>query len=129
MGRESDQRNLSRARRAARKLLAQALSNLLDNALKYGNGSPVNLTLAAVDGRARLCVSDGGPGIAPEYRELATVRFRRLPGSSGLPGSGLGLSLVAAVARLHHARLELGDGDPGLRVTLEIPLDAAPAAT
>ncbi len=115
--------------RGHRQLLAQALSNLLDNALKYGNGSPVNLTLAAVDGRARLCVSDGGPGIAPEYRELATVRFRRLPGSSGLPGSGLGLSLVAAVARLHHARLELGDGDPGLRVTLEIPLDAAPAAT
>ena len=115
--------------RGHRQLLAQALSNLLDNALKYGRGSPVKLTLVAVDGRARLCVADGGPGIPAEFRELATVRFRRLPGSSGLPGSGLGLSLVAAVARLHHAHLELGDGDPGLRVTLEIPLDGAVVAS
>jgi signal transduction histidine kinase len=111
--------------RGHRQLLAQALSNLLDNALKYGNGAPVALSLARAGHHARLCVADGGPGIPPELRELATVRFRRLPGSSGLPGSGLGLSLVAAVARLHQARLELADGAPGLRVSLDIPLEEA----
>ena len=112
--------------RGHRQLLAQALSNLIDNALKYGRGTPVALTLRHSGGVARLEVSDGGPGIPAEHRELATQRFRRLPGSSGLPGSGLGLSLVAAVARLHHARLELADAAPGLRVVLEIPILATP---
>ncbi len=112
--------------RGHRQLLAQALSNLVDNALKYGCGTPVTLTLRRSGGNARLEVSDRGPGIPAEHRGLATQRFRRLPGSSGLPGSGLGLSLVAAVARLHHARLELADAAPGLRVVLEIPLVAAP---
>ncbi|HUO96903.1 MAG TPA: HAMP domain-containing sensor histidine kinase [Steroidobacteraceae bacterium] len=114
--------------RGHRQLLAQALSNLLDNALKYGRGSAIALSLRRRDGRARLEVSDGGPGIPAEHRELATQRFRRLPGSSGLPGSGLGLSLVAAVARLHHAELELADAGPGLKVVLEIPLLAAASA-
>lgn len=109
--------------RGHRQLLAQALSNLLDNALKYGRGTPVMLTLRRHGSTASLSVSDAGPGIPPEHRELAAVRFRRLPGSSGLPGSGLGLSLVAAVARLHHARIELGDAGPGLSVVLEIPLE------
>ncbi len=111
--------------RGHRQLLAQALSNLLDNALKYGRGTPVSVSLSRHGPYARLAVGDGGPGIPPESRELATIRFRRLPGSSGLPGSGLGLSLVAAVARLHHARLELGDAVPGLCVVMEIPLDPA----
>ena len=113
--------------RGHRQLLAQALSNLLDNALKYGRGTPVGLSLSSDSGRARLEVADGGPGIPAEYRELATQRFRRLPGSSGLPGTGLGLSLVAAVARLHHASLTLADATPGLRVVLEIPLAAGTA--
>jgi signal transduction histidine kinase len=111
--------------RGHRQLLAQALANLLDNALKYGGGTPIVVTLERGAGVARLEVRDAGPGIAAEYRELATQRFRRLPGSSGLPGSGLGLSLVAAVARLHRARLELSDAAPGLRAVLEIPLTAA----
>ena len=111
--------------RGHRQLLAQALSNLLDNALKYGRDTAVTLRLSRHGDAARLEVSDAGPGIAPEYRELATVRFRRLPGSSGLPGSGLGLSLVAAVTRLHQAQLELGDAGPGLRVVLDIPLASA----
>jgi len=108
--------------RGHRQLLAQALANLLDNALKYGRGTPILITARRDAGLARLEVRDGGPGIPAEYRELATQRFRRLPGSSGLPGSGLGLSLVAAVARLHQARLELSDAAPGLRVVLSIPL-------
>jgi signal transduction histidine kinase len=113
--------------RGHRQLLAQALSNLLDNALKYGGGTPVSLTLRRAGPCARLEVADGGPGIPAEHRELATQRFRRLPGSSGLPGSGLGLSLVAAVARLHHAELTLADAAPGLRVVLEMPLVAGQA--
>lgn len=109
-----------------RQLLAQALSNLIDNALKYGRGAPVGLRLWRAGTRVRLEVSDRGPGIPAEHRELATQRFRRLPGSSGMPGSGLGLSLVAAVARLHHANLELTDAEPGLRVVLDVPLAAPP---
>jgi signal transduction histidine kinase len=108
--------------RGHRQLLAQALSNLLDNALKYGRGTPVRLALRQVAAHAHLEVVDAGPGIPAEHRELATQRFRRLPGSSGLPGSGLGLSLVAAVARLHHGELRLGDAEPGLRVVLDVPL-------
>jgi signal transduction histidine kinase len=108
--------------RGHRQLLAQALSNLLDNALKHGRGAPVSLSLRHAGARARLEVLDRGPGIAAEHRELATQRFRRLPGSSGLPGSGLGLSLVAAVARLHQAELVLADAAPGLRVVLDMPL-------
>jgi signal transduction histidine kinase len=114
--------------RGHRQLLAQALSNLLDNALKYGAGTPVGLSLHRCGARARLEVTDRGPGIPAEHRDLATQRFRRLPGSSGLPGSGLGLSLVAAVARLHHADLELADAAPGLRVVLDVPLAGGPPA-
>jgi signal transduction histidine kinase len=114
--------------RGHRQLLSQALANLIDNALKYGKGTQIAVGLARAGSSARLRVSDGGPGIPAEHRELATQRFRRLPGGSGLPGSGLGLSLVAAVARLHQARLELADARPGLAVVLEIPLaGAAPA--
>ena len=108
--------------RGHRQLLSQALANLLDNALKYGDGTPIAVTLTRAGAAARLEVRDAGPGIPAEHRELATQRFRRLPGSSGLPGSGLGLSLVAAVARLHHADLTLSDAAPGLRVVLQLPL-------
>jgi signal transduction histidine kinase len=107
--------------RGHRQLLSQALANLIDNALKYGAGSAIRVELRRAGTAARLEVADRGPGIPAEHRELATQRFRRLPGSSGLPGSGLGLSLVAAVARLHQARLELADAGPGLVVVLEIP--------
>jgi signal transduction histidine kinase len=105
-----------------RQLLAQAFANLIVNALKYAPGTKIAIRLTRDDGFARLKVSDGGPGIPAELRELAVQRFRRLPGASGLPGSGLGLSLVAAVARLHHARLALGDNEPGLSVTIELPI-------
>ena len=72
---------------------------------------------------AILSVQDGGVGIPEDQRELATQRFRRLGGASGLPGSGLGLSLVSAVARLHQATLRLEDASPGLRASLRIPLE------
>ncbi len=105
-----------------RQLLAQAVANLIDNALKYGEGGPVSLILDRDEQQARLEVRDTGPGIPVESRELAVQRFRRLPGSTGLPGSGLGLSLVAAVARLHHAELRFADNEPGLAAILTVPL-------
>lgn len=108
--------------RGHRQLLAQSISNLLDNALKYGANSPVSLRLTRQNDVAALEITDHGPGIPAELRSYATQRFRRLPGSSGLPGSGLGLSLVAAVARLHQADLQLRDAEPGLAVKLSVPL-------
>ncbi len=109
--------------RGHRQLLAQALSNLLDNAIKYGGAAPILVRLVAEGEMAILSVQDGGVGIPEDQRELATQRFRRLGGASGLPGSGLGLSLVSAVARLHQATLRLEDASPGLRASLRIPLE------
>ena len=110
--------------RGHRQLLAQALSNLLDNAVKYGGTAPIHVRLTRIGETALLEVRDGGSGIPEDQRELATQRFRRLRGSSGMPGSGLGLSLVAAVARLHQATLQLDDAQPGLRVSIQLPLEA-----
>ena len=70
-----------------------------------------------------LRVADNGPGIPEADRERVLQRFVRLEKSRSQPGSGLGLSLVAAVARLHHGTIELGDGKPGLVVTIRLPID------
>lgn len=110
-----------------RQLVAQAIANLVDNAIKYGPpGSRVTLRTAADEetdggggGGAVVEVADGGPGIPADQRERAKGRFVRLDETrSTTPGSGLGLSLVDAVARLHDARLELLDNAPGLRARL-----------
>jgi signal transduction histidine kinase len=110
-------------------LLAQAISNLIDNALKY---APVNgaIEVAAKrgEGTAEISVSDNGPGIAESERGKVVERFYRGDTSRGTPGVGLGLSLVQAVAKLHGSTLELSDRNPGLRVAFAIPLDAAGAA-
>jgi signal transduction histidine kinase len=108
-----------------RQLLAQALSNLVDNALLHGaGGGQVTLSAeSASEGWVRLAVADRGPGIAPEDRAEALRRFGRLDSSRSRPGAGLGLALAASVAHLHGGRLELGDGAPGLRATLILPLD------
>ncbi|MGF1619605.1 MAG: ATP-binding protein [Rhodomicrobiaceae bacterium] len=113
-----------------RELIAQALANILDNAIKYGassakaNGqSPDNcISVDLVSGQdsAEIIVADRGPGIPPEDRERVFKRFVRLETSRSLPGSGLGLSLAAAVARLHGGRLQLSDNAPGLRVALSV---------
>ncbi len=109
-------------------LLTQMISNLLDNALKYGlagDGSgPVTVELSvARDGKeATVCVADRGPGIAPEQRSRVLERFVRLDESRTAPGSGLGLSLVSAIAKLHAARIALEDNAPGLRVAVTFPL-------
>jgi len=105
--------------RADPDLLRQALANLIENALTHG-GDRIRVVLQA-NGGATLIVTDNGPGIPPEEYAQVLQRFHRLDTSRNTPGTGLGLALVAAVARLHGARLELGDAGPGLRVTLALP--------
>jgi signal transduction histidine kinase len=102
-----------------RHLLSQALANLLDNAIKY-TPSGGRVQIAVTQGRKAI-VADTGPGIPPDATERVLGRFVRLEQSRSTPGSGLGLSLVAAVATLHQAKLVLEDNGPGLRVTLELP--------
>lgn len=116
----------------SRELLAQAVANLLDNALKHGlpeNDAIENvIAITARPDLVRagrgvvLAVADHGPGIPEGERQRVLERFVRLEASRNTPGSGLGLSLVAAVARLHGGTIELGDNGPGLRVTLYLPV-------
>lgn len=106
-------------------LLALALTNLVENALKHAPaGSTVTLEAGLDAGRPSLVVADRGPGIPPADRARALVRFVRLDPSRGTPGAGLGLALVAAVARMHGADLALTDNEPGLRATLRFPAAA-----
>lgn len=109
--------------RGDRALLAQLLVNLVENALRHTPpGTPLGLTLRREDGEAVVAVWDRGPGIPPGERGRVRERFYRLDRSRGTPGSGLGLALADAIARLHGGRLELEDHAPGLRVLLRIPV-------
>src|SRR5580658_1933082 len=106
-------------------LLAQALSNLIDNALKFApeNGA-VNVTVRnRFDGTVEVSVSDNGPGISDSEKSKVMERFYRGDASRGTPGVGLGLSLAQAVAKLHGSTLELSDQNPGLRVAFLLPLE------
>jgi signal transduction histidine kinase len=108
-----------------RQLLAQTLSNLLDNALSYARaGGEVVLFARVLDGKLRLGVADRGPGIAPADQAEARRRFGRLDSSRTSAGAGLGLPLAEAVAHLHGGMLELVDNRPGLRAVLVLPLTA-----
>ena len=99
--------------------MSQALANLLDNAVKYTpEGGNLTFVQRLVNNRPELIVVDSGPGISAEDRERVLDRFVRLEASHNSPGSGLGLSLVRAVAQLHCADIELDDNLPGLRVVL-----------
>ncbi|HEY1541338.1 MAG TPA: ATP-binding protein [Xanthobacteraceae bacterium] len=133
-----------------RELISQALANLVDNAIKYAAPAPAQpkfalsadvaaseaaaaiadeadpwptiTVMARNDGdRVVLTVADHGPGIQFDAREHAVERFVRLEQSRSQPGSGLGLSLVSAVAHLHHGELKLEDNEPGLRATILLP--------
>ncbi len=115
--------------RADRQLLAQALSNLIDNALKYGaspGSDEARLTIKTLSqqGKAVISVTDAGSGIPLEHRSRVLERFVRLDESRSLPGNGLGLSLVSSVMKLHGGSIELGAAGPGLTATLELPLIA-----
>lgn len=108
-----------------RELIGQALSNILDNAIKYtqghGDDPKVVVGLRRVDGTWRIDVEDNGPGIAEADRMRATERFVRLEESRSQPGSGLGLSLAKAIMGFHGGRLELSGRDPGLCVSMIFP--------
>ena len=106
-----------------RNLLFQAISNLVDNAVKYTpEGGRVQLELLRHGQGPRLVVGDSGPGIPAEERRRVFKRFYRLDAHRDSAGNGLGLTLVAAVAKLHDSRLELQDNEPGLRVIWTLPL-------
>jgi signal transduction histidine kinase len=111
---------------ANRELVSQAVANLVDNAIKYSasagaSGQMVELVLKGCANNVEICVADRGPGVAPEDRKRALQRFVRLEKSRSRPGAGLGLSLVAAVARLHGGSITLEDNAPGLRAVLVLP--------
>jgi signal transduction histidine kinase len=128
--------------RGNRELVSQALANLIDNAIKYAapaqpllNGAPAEIVVRAEGegDRIVLTVTDGGPGIPQADRARVVERFVRLEQSRSQPGSGLGLSLASAVARLHGGELRLEDNHPGLKSVLTLPrggplLQAAPSA-
>jgi len=100
-------------------LLALALSNLVENAVRHAPaGTGITVTARNDGGRPTLVVADNGPGIPEADHERALGRFVRLDPSRGSPGAGLGLALVASVARMHGATLDLGDNGPGLRARL-----------
>jgi signal transduction histidine kinase len=111
-----------------RDLLFDALSNVVDNAIKHGaEAGLVRVTVGAAARGAFIAVADNGPGIPAAERGRVFKRFYRLERGRRTPGNGLGLSLVAAVARLHGARIELRDNAPGLVFRLWFP-PAVPSA-
>jgi signal transduction histidine kinase len=102
-----------------RDLLFDAVANLIDNAIKHGrDGGEVTVEVGQENGAAIISIADDGPGIPASESQQVFKRFYRLERSRRTPGNGLGLSLVAAVARLHGARIELADGAPGLKFSL-----------
>ena len=116
--------------RGNRELVSQALANLVDNAIKYAgpeaskiNGAPAEIVVGAggEGERITLSVADRGPGIPAADRGRVVERFVRLEQSRSEPGSGLGLSLASAVARLHGGELRLEDNAPGLKSVIVLP--------
>lgn len=106
-----------------RQLLAQALSNLLENAVNYAAaGGEITLFVRHREDRIRLGVADRGPGIAAAEHAEAKRRFGRLDTSRSTAGAGLGLALVEAIAHAHHGVLELSDNQPGLIAALSLPI-------
>lgn len=110
-----------------RELIGQATANLIDNALKYGvaeGGGPAHVSVSArrAGAMAEIIVADRGPGVSVEDRSRVLDRFVRLEGARSRPGSGLGLSMAVAIAKLHAGHLRIEDNEPGLRVVLALPL-------
>jgi signal transduction histidine kinase len=110
-----------------RDLLFDAVANLVDNAIKHGcEAGQVTVEVTQTDGSAIISITDNGPGIPADERQHVFKRFYRLERSRCTPGNGLGLSLVAAVARLHGANIEMVDNAPGLKFQLRFPLLTGP---
>ena len=105
-----------------RELLTQMLVNLVENALRHaGPTARIQVRAGRRDEAPILCVTDDGPGVLAAEHDRLFDRFYRLEASRSTPGSGLGLALVAAVARLHRAETALADAGPGLAVTVRFP--------
>ncbi|WP_321938978.1 HAMP domain-containing sensor histidine kinase [Paraburkholderia sp. J8-2] len=105
---------------ADRALLFEALSNLLDNAIKFTpRGGAVKVELRAGSCGPQLVIADNGPGIAPGERAAVSGRFYRSERTRHLPGTGLGLGIVSAIVRLHDFRLAIGEANPGAIVTID----------
>jgi signal transduction histidine kinase len=108
--------------RCQRELMAQAIANLLDNAVKFTPaGGRIRIEVHHRNGDVMLTIADSGPGIPQTDRQRVLERFVKLESSRTGPGAGLGLSLVAAVVKLHGGTLQLQDGDPGLKVEICFP--------
>jgi signal transduction histidine kinase len=108
-----------------RQLLAQAVSNLVENAIRYGSaGGEIRVRVQPGERRIRVEVGDRGPGIPAERRDEARRRFGRLDSSRSDEGAGLGLALAEAIAHLHEGELRLTDNRPGLLTILELPVHA-----
>ena len=98
-----------------RQLLAQAISNLIENAIRYGaSGGEIRVRVEPGERQIRIEVADRGPGIPAERREEARRRFGRLDSSRSDEGAGLGLALAESIAHLHDGKLLLEDNKPGL---------------
>lgn len=109
-----------------RDLLAQMLANLIENALCHAPPpSPIAISLVCHAGTAEIVVADEGPGVPEAEREKVFRRLYRLERSRTTDGSGLGLSLVAAIAALHGGQVRLEDNSPGVRAVATLPLDGA----
>src|SRR5262249_1658073 len=105
-----------------RNLLASAVANLIDNALKYaGDGATIRVWTTREPSNVSVIVEDDGPGIPPTGRPRVVERFYRLDVSRTMPGNGLGLSVVSSIAALHSGSLRLEDAAPGLRARLVLP--------
>jgi signal transduction histidine kinase len=128
----------------SRELVSQAVANLIDNGLKYGTAdtsargpdraaTAIKLAVRRSGRNIEFIVADHGPGIAEKDRQRVLDRFVRLENARSRPGSGLGLSLAAAVARLHNGTLRIEDNRPGLRAVISLPAaplrDAQPRLT
>jgi signal transduction histidine kinase len=112
-----------------RQLLAQAVSNLIENAIRYGSsGGEIRIGVGRRNKLVTIEVADRGPGIPPDRRDEARRRFGRLDSSRSDEGAGLGLALAEAIAHLHDGQLVLDDNRPGLLTRLELPVHSAPAA-
>jgi signal transduction histidine kinase len=110
-----------------RQLIAQAISNLVENAIRYGGpGGEIRVGVSQQKSTVEIAVADRGPGIPQERMAEALRRFGRLDSSRSEEGAGLGLALAKAIAHLHDGTLTLTDNEPGLRATLELPVSAKP---
>ena len=109
-----------------RQLIAQAITNLLDNAVKYTpSGGHITLTAEQHGENIHVSVGDNGHGIPPDKRDDVLKRFVRLDSARSTPGNGLGLSLVSAIVALHNGSLQLHDNKPGLRIEITLPSETA----